>query len=48
VSNGQKEHPFQFDRVFEPNINQHEVSEEVSHLVLSSLDGFNVCIMAYG
>eukprot|EP00347_Sterkiella_histriomuscorum_P018250 403346225 len=43
-----KEQHFQFDRVFEPSIRQNEVSEEISHLVLSSLDGFNVCVMAYG
>eukprot|EP00347_Sterkiella_histriomuscorum_P014634 403360130 len=35
-------------QVFEPSIRQNEVSEEISHLVLSSLDGFNVCVMAYG
>lgn len=43
-----KKLPFKFDRVFPPNTCQKDVFEEISHLVQSSLDGFNCCIFAYG
>lgn len=42
------ERHFGFDRVFEPIEGQHVVSEEVSELVNSCLDGYNVAILAYG
>ena len=44
----QRDLVFNFDRILEPSEGQEAVSEEVSHLVTSCLDGFNVCIMAYG
>eukprot|EP01006_Ploeotia_vitrea_P038980 TRINITY_DN66300_c5_g10_i1.p1 TRINITY_DN66300_c5_g10~~TRINITY_DN66300_c5_g10_i1.p1 ORF type:complete len:962 (-),score=537.97 TRINITY_DN66300_c5_g10_i1:95-2980(-) len=40
--------PFRFDRVLGPKSTQHQVFEEVEPLVLSALDGFNVCVFAYG
>ena len=40
--------PFEFDHVFNVNANQESVFEEVSQLVQSSIDGYNVCIFAYG
>lgn len=39
---------FEFDRVFEPGTNQKELYAEMEDSVLGVLDGFNVCIMAYG
>jgi kinesin family protein C1 len=43
-----KEHKFAFDRVFKRESSQSEVFEEVSELVQSALDGYNVCIFSYG
>ena len=39
---------FQFNRIFKQNNTQEEVFEEVSPLIQSSLDGFNINIFAYG
>lgn len=39
---------FDFDRAFPPESSQVEVFEDVSPLVTSALDGYNVCIFAYG
>ena len=48
IQNEVKEQSFFFDRVFDPSESQESVAEEVQNLVTSCLDGFNVCIMAYG
>ena len=37
---------FEFDRVFAPAVGQEEVFEAVQPLVVSVLDGYNVCIFA--
>ena len=39
---------FQFNRIFKQNDTQEDVFEEVSSLIQSSLDGFNINIFAYG
>ncbi len=38
----------EYDRVFAPGSTQLEVFEAVQPLCVSALDGFNVCIFAYG
>ena len=39
---------FEFDRVFSPESDQKEIYSEVEELALGALDGFNICLMAYG
>jgi kinesin family protein C1 len=48
VMNNQKTMQFTYDRVFNCSSTQEEVFEEVSALVQSALDGYHVCIFAYG
>ncbi|GMH52507.1 hypothetical protein TrST_g5623 [Triparma strigata] len=43
-----KEKNWEFDQVFNTGSTQEQVYKEVSPLVTSVLDGFNVCIFAYG
>ncbi|KAI5062062.1 hypothetical protein GOP47_0022601 [Adiantum capillus-veneris] len=46
-SNGTKK-TFKFDRVFSPTHNQSDVFLDTARVVVSVLDGYNVCIFAYG
>ncbi|KAJ8428672.1 hypothetical protein Cgig2_006346 [Carnegiea gigantea] len=43
-----KNTPYMFDKVFMPDASQEDVFLEVSQLVQSALDGYKVCIFAYG
>ena len=43
-----KSNAFAFDRVFAPTSQNADVFEEISQLVQSALDGYNVCIFCYG
>eukprot|EP00162_Nutomonas_longa_P013277 comp21497_c0_seq1/m.46860 comp21497_c0_seq1/g.46860 ORF comp21497_c0_seq1/g.46860 comp21497_c0_seq1/m.46860 type:complete len:851 (+) comp21497_c0_seq1:74-2626(+) len=44
---GAKKH-FEFDCVFGPNASQGDVFEDTGPLITSVMDGYNVCIFAYG
>ena len=44
---GQKK-SFRFDRVFSPSSTQEEVFQDTLPLITSCVDGYNVCILAYG
>ncbi|XP_413996.6 kinesin-like protein KIFC3 isoform X1 [Gallus gallus] len=43
-----KQVSFELDKVFPPQASQEEVFQEVQALVTSCIDGYNVCIFAYG
>ncbi|KAI5468069.1 P-loop containing nucleoside triphosphate hydrolase protein [Mariannaea sp. PMI_226] len=43
-----KNYPFEFDRVFVPGTQNEDIFGEISQLVQSALDGYNVCIFCYG
>jgi kinesin family protein C2/C3 len=48
ASTATTEKKFNFDHVFAPESSQEEVFAEVAPLVRSVLDGYNVCVFAYG
>jgi len=43
-----KKVPYSFDAIFGPNSTQQEVFDQIQDLVTSVLDGYNVCLFAYG
>ncbi|KAL9345845.1 hypothetical protein Peur_060698 [Populus x canadensis] len=48
MSNGLPKKTFKFDAVFGPQANQADVFEDTAPFASSVLDGYNVCIFAYG
>ena len=48
VDDGKSTRAFNFDRVFLHHSTQDEVYEDTGNLIQSAVDGFNVCIFAYG
>ncbi|KAL9260239.1 Kinesin-like protein, partial [Drosera capensis] len=48
ITTGSGKKIFKFDRVFTPKDDQVDVFEDASPMVVSVLDGYNVCIFAYG
>ncbi|KAI8552295.1 hypothetical protein RHMOL_Rhmol06G0255500 [Rhododendron molle] len=48
TSNGAPKKTFKFDAVFGPQSNQVDVFEDTAPFATSVLDGYNVCIFAYG
>ncbi|GAV27939.1 hypothetical protein PMKS-001407 [Pichia membranifaciens] len=48
VKKSVKTYSFFFDKIFDENSSNADIFEEISQLVQSSLDGFNVCIFTYG
>lgn len=43
-----KNYTFSFDKIFDENSTNGDIFEEISQLIQSSIDGFNVCIFTYG
>ncbi|OMO65853.1 hypothetical protein CCACVL1_21367 [Corchorus capsularis] len=48
ISNGAPRKTFKFDAVFGPQASQADVFEDTAPFATSVLDGYNVCIFAYG
>ncbi len=48
VNRNKQPRGFTFDRVFSPNTDENALFAELQQLLVSSLDGFNVAIIAYG
>ncbi|KAJ3676299.1 hypothetical protein LUZ60_003711 [Juncus effusus] len=48
ICNDSSKKQFKFDHVFDPSANQEAVFSETLPVVMSALDGYNVCIFAYG
>ncbi|KAL9366250.1 hypothetical protein Peur_037449 [Populus x canadensis] len=48
MSNGLPRKTFKFDAVFSPQANQADVFEDTASFASSILDGYNVCVFAYG
>ncbi|KAI3685800.1 hypothetical protein L6452_35058 [Arctium lappa] len=48
VAGGSTKKLYKFDRIYTPNDGQVDVFADASPMVISVLDGYNVCIFAYG
>jgi len=45
---GEKQHTFSFDRCFDDHKTQSDIFEDLKGSILNVLDGFHVCVFAYG
>lgn len=45
---GRIDNTYKFNNVFGPDSRQEDIFEETKRLIQSAIDGFNVCIFAYG
>ena len=48
MRSAKKEKTFEYDQVFACDSTQEKVYAEIADLVVSVLDGYNVCIFSYG
>ncbi|XP_033117249.1 kinesin-like protein KIFC3 [Anneissia japonica] len=48
VTNKTRQSSYEVDKVFEATSTQEELFKEAESLIISSIDGYNVCIFAYG
>jgi len=46
--NNIKDYKFHFEQIFDQETTQETIFVEVSQLVQNAIDGYNVCIFAYG
>ena len=40
--------PYKFDKIFKTDSTQEQIFEDTLPIITSCVDGYNVCIMAYG
>ena len=48
ISNINEKIKYNLDKIFPPQTEQHQIFQEVKPFVKNALDGFDVCLLAYG